>query len=66
MTGAETDVDLGHYERFKVQRLVPAGVIEAIGDQAAHTLAGHAGEVHRRAGWVVGYNVPPIRAMPKG
>jgi CTP synthase (UTP-ammonia lyase) len=24
--GAETDLDLGHYERFKVQRLVPAGI----------------------------------------
>jgi CTP synthase (UTP-ammonia lyase) len=26
--GAETDLGLGHYERFKVQRLVPASVIE--------------------------------------
>jgi CTP synthase (UTP-ammonia lyase) len=32
MTGAETDLDLGHYERFKVQRLVPARLIEAISD----------------------------------
>jgi CTP synthase (UTP-ammonia lyase) len=54
MTGAETDLDLGHYERFKVQRLMPAGVIEAIGDQTTHTLAAHIGEVHRRAGWVLG------------
>ena len=30
-------------------RLVATGVIEAIGNQAAHTLAAHVGEVHRRA-----------------
>jgi hypothetical protein len=39
MTGAETDLDLGHYERFKVQRLMPARVVEAISDQTEHALA---------------------------
>jgi hypothetical protein len=53
MTGAETDLDLGHYERFKVQRLMPARVVEAIGDQTAHALAPHVGEVHWRAGFVL-------------
>jgi hypothetical protein len=57
MTGAETDLDLGHYERFKVQRLMPARVVEAIGDQTAHALAPHVGEVHRRAGFVLGHGV---------
>ena len=35
--GAETDLDLGHYERFKVQRLVRR-IVEAIGDQMVHAL----------------------------
>jgi hypothetical protein len=50
--GAETDLDLGHYERFKVQRLVPAGVIEAIGDQT-HALPAHVGEINRWSGRVL-------------
>jgi hypothetical protein len=50
--GAETDLDLGHYERFKVQRLVPTRVVQAIGDQAMHALLAHIGEVHRWAGCV--------------
>ena len=36
------------------QRLVPAGVVQAIGDQVMHAKPTHIGEVHRRAGRVLG------------
>jgi hypothetical protein len=53
--GAETDLDLGHYERFKVQRLMPACIVMAIGDQVAHAELAHIAERHRRTGRVLGF-----------
>ena len=45
--------------------LVPARIIQAIGDQVVHALPAHVGQVHRRAGWVAdlhhgGYCFPLI------
>ena len=37
--------------------LVSAGVVEAISDQFMHALPAHIGEVHWRAGWVVGVHL---------
>ena len=32
---------------------MPAGIVEAIGDQIVHALPAHIGEIHRRAGFVL-------------
>jgi hypothetical protein len=49
------DRDVAWVGRHVDHRPVPAGVIEATGDQTAHALPAHVGKVHRRAGTCLGF-----------